>query len=151
MSSPETRLERQLQEALALERTLISTLQPHLAMTPPGPYRRLLERHLQETRGHAANLSTRIRRHTSLTRIALNVALTAAGQLFNLAKGPFDLIRGGGVPDLVENAKDECASEALEIATYEAIEALAEALGDDETAELARSHRADEERMLEDL
>jgi ferritin-like metal-binding protein YciE len=151
MSSPQTRLEHQLQHALATERTLISTLQAHIAMTPPGPYRRLLERHLHETRGHAVNLSSRIERRTSLTGTALNLAHSAAGQIFNLAKGPFDLIRGGGGPDLLENAKDECASEALEIATYDAIEALADAIGDEETAELARSHRADEERMLQEL
>ena len=43
------------------------------------------------------------------------------------------------------------ATEALEIATYDALEALAEAVGDSETAKLARRHRADEERMLADL
>ena len=52
---------------------------------------------------------------------------------------------------MLANAKDECASEALEIATYDAIEALAETVGDDEIAALARAHRADEERMLADL
>ena len=38
-----------------------------------------------------------------------------------------------------------------EIATYDAIEALAEAIGDTDTAALARAHRRDEERMLADL
>jgi ferritin-like metal-binding protein YciE len=151
MSSPETRLEHQLQQALATERMLVTTLQAHIAMTPPGPYRRLLERHLRETRSHAVNLSSRLESNTSLTGTAINLAHSAAGQLFSLAKGPLDLIRGGGGPDLLKNARDECASEALEIATYDAIEALADALGDEETAELARSHRADEERMLQDL
>jgi hypothetical protein len=70
-----------------------------------------------------------------------------------LAKGPLDLIRGGTSFDekLLKNAKDECATEALEIATYDAIEALAEELGETAIAELARRHRADEERMLADL
>src|SRR5439155_8560147 len=48
-------------------------------------------------------------------------------------------------------AKDECATEALEIATYDAIETLARELGDEETARLAARHRADEERMLAGL
>ena len=49
----------------------------------------------------------------------------------------------------MKNAKDACATEALEIATYTAIERLARSVGDDETAELAASIRADEEKMLE--
>jgi ferritin-like metal-binding protein YciE len=49
---------------------------------------------------------------------------------------------------VLKNAKDACASEALEIATYTAIECLAQRVGDDETARLAASIRADEERML---
>jgi ferritin-like metal-binding protein YciE len=151
MSSPETRLERQLQIALATERTLISTLQAHLEMTPPGPYRLLLERHLHETRTHAVNLSSRLEPGTDLAGTAINLVHTAAGQLFNLAKGPLDLLRGQPGPDLLKNARDECASEAFEIALYDAIEALALAVDDEDTAELARTHRAEEERMLADL
>jgi rubrerythrin len=69
-----------------------------------------------------------------------------------LGKTPFDLLRGsGGEEKVLKNAKDACASESLEIATYTAIERLARSVGDDETAELAASIRADEERMLERL
>ena len=50
---------------------------------------------------------------------------------------------------MLKNAKDACATEALEIATYTAIERLAGAVGDPETAKLAASIRADEEKMLE--
>ena len=42
MSSPEIRLDRYLHEALALERTLITTLTLHLTAAPPGVYRRRL-------------------------------------------------------------------------------------------------------------
>ena len=81
-----------------------------------------------------------------------SLAETIVGQLVTLAKGPLDILRGHGQPEkLLKNAKDECAAEALEIATYDAIEALAEALNDTETAELARAIRKDEERMLADL
>jgi ferritin-like metal-binding protein YciE len=153
MSSPEARLDRHLREALATERALITTLQAHLAQTPPGPYRRLLQRHLHETRVHATNLATRSNSTFSLTGTAISLAQTAIGQALSLAKAPLDLVRGGTDTRerLLKNAKDECATEALEIATYEAIEALATALGDEETATLARNHRDDEERMLQDL
>src|SRR4051794_23833197 len=152
MPSPETRLDQYLHEALALERTLTTTLQAHYQQTPPGAYRKLLARHLEETRTHAAALSNRLgAADTSLAHAALGLAYSALGQAFNLAKAPLDLVRGGAQPDLVKNARDEAASEALEIALYDAVEALAEAVGDDATATLARSHRAEEERMLDDL
>ena len=48
---------------------------------------------------------------------------------------------------MLKNAKDACASEGLEIATYTAIERLARSVGDEETARLAASILADEEKM----
>ena len=75
---------------------------------------------------------------------------SVVGQALALGKAPFDLLRGsGGEEKVLKNAKDASASEALEIATYTAIERLAAAVGDDETATLAASIRADEEKMLE--
>jgi rubrerythrin len=63
-----------------------------------------------------------------------------------------DLLRGtGGEEKVLKNAKDACATEALEIATYTALERLAESVGDNETAGLAHSIRADEQRMLDRL
>ena len=60
------------------------------------------------------------------------------------------MLRGsGGEEKVLKNAKDACASEALEIATYLAIEHLARAVGDEQTAALAAEIRADEEAMLE--
>ncbi len=67
-----------------------------------------------------------------------------------LAKTPLDLVRGtGGEEKVLKNAKDACATEALEIATYTALERLARSVGDSETAELAESIRTDEQRMLD--
>ena len=75
---------------------------------------------------------------------------TVVGQALALGKTPFDLLRGsGGEEKVLKNAKDACATEALEIATYTAIERLARAVGDDETARLAASIHADEQKMLE--
>jgi hypothetical protein len=62
------------------------------------------------------------------------------------------MLRGkSGEEKLLKNAKDECATEALEIATYDALHTLAEAVGDEKTARLADRHRGQEERMLEQL
>jgi ferritin-like metal-binding protein YciE len=145
-------LNQYLNEALATERALVTTLTAHLAMTPRGEYRRLLERHLRETRGHAAALEHRIEPHSSLIGDTIGLAETVIGQVLALAKSPLDVLRGHGQDEkLLKNAKDECATEALEIATYDAIEAVAIELGDTATAALAAAHRSDEERMLGDL
>jgi len=50
---------------------------------------------------------------------------------------------------VLKNAKDASASEALEIATYTALERLADRAGDRQTAKLAASILADERKMLE--
>ena len=64
-------------------------------------------------------------------------------------KTPFDLLRGsGGEEKVLKNAKDACSTEALEIATYTALERLAKDVGDEKTEKLAASIRADEEKML---
>ena len=52
---------------------------------------------------------------------------------------------------MLKNAKTEYFNEHEEIATYTAIEALAEAVGDQETAKLAREIRREEERMAKFL
>jgi rubrerythrin len=48
---------------------------------------------------------------------------------------------------MLKNAKTEFFNEFEEIATYTGIEALAEAVGDKDTAKLAREIRREEERM----
>src|SRR3954471_3392671 len=141
-----------LNEAHATEQALVRTLQAHVALTPRAPYRDLLEHHLEETRGHAGAVERRLRdlgAGSSLVGATLGLAQSVLGQVLALSKGPLDVLRGhGGEEKLLKNAKDECATEALEIATYDAIETLARELGDSETARLAARHRADEERML---
>src|SRR4051794_32661181 len=150
-----TTVEQLLNEANATEQALITTLQAHLAMTPPGPHRELLDRHLTETRRHAGAVAERLDELDAgggVVAPGTGLARTLVGQALALSKGPLDLLRGGSVEEkLLKNARDDCAAEALEIATYDALEALAEASGDRETARLAARHRADEERMLAGL
>jgi ferritin-like metal-binding protein YciE len=153
MNADQQKVVQCLNEAEANERALVRVLQSQIAMTPRGPYRSALETHLDETRGHADRVATR-RRDLGQGRNPLGAVVgvveSAVGQAFALTKTPFDLVRGsGGEEKVLKNAKDACASEALEIATYTAIERLAQRLGDDETARLAASIRGDEEKMLE--
>jgi ferritin-like metal-binding protein YciE len=141
-----------LNEAHATEQALTRTLQAHIAMTPRGGYRTDLERHLQETRAHATNLQQRLEElgeSRSMVLMGVGVLQSLVGQALALGKGPFDSLRGAsGEEKLLKNAKDESATEALEIATYRALEHFARRIGDAKTARLAASIRGDEERML---
>jgi ferritin-like metal-binding protein YciE len=141
-----------LTEAHGTEQALTRTLQAHIAMTPRGSYRTDLKRHLRETRSHATSLQQRLQelgQRRRLVGIGVGAMQSLLGQAAALGKGPFDLLRGAsGEEKLLKNAKDESATEALEIATYRALEHFARGVGDDQTARLAASIREDEERML---
>ena len=142
-----------LNEAHATEQALTRVLQSQIAMTPRGAYRTALETHLRETRDHAERVARRLEalRQGSNPLLAVVGAVDAVvGQALALGKTPFDLLRGsGGEEKVLKNAKDAYATEALEIATYTALERLASSVGDDETAKLAASILDEEEKMLQ--
>lgn len=152
MSQSEQKVVQYLNEAHASELGLVQVLQAQVAMTPTGSYRSALEKHLDETRDHARRIDRRVAElgpGANPFQTAMGWAEDALAQTFALAKMPFDLWRGsGGEEKVLKNAKDACAAEALEIATYTALEHLARAVGDETTAKLAASIRSDEEKML---
>jgi ferritin-like metal-binding protein YciE len=153
MSNSEQKIVQYLNEAHASEVALVRVLQSQIAMTPRGSYRSGLEKHLGETRDHAQRTRDRLRElghGGSPIQAATGVAQSVVGQALAIGKTPLDLVRGtGGEEKVLKNAKDAAATEALEIATYTALERLARAVGDETTAKLAASIRADEERMLD--
>ena len=158
MSQSEQRKQQQkvvqyLNEAHATEHALVRVLQSQIAMTPRGSYRTALETHLRETRGHANRVERRLKaldEGSNPLMAVVGVLETVAGQALALGKTPFDLLRGsGGEEKVLKNAKDACATEALEIATYTALERLARSVGDEETAKLAATILADEQKMLQ--
>ena len=70
------------------------------------------------------------------------------GKVKAVAKGPMHMLRGTGEQEkMLKNAKTEYFNEHEEIATYLAIETLAEKVSDSETAKLARGIRREEEKM----
>ena len=153
MTRDQQKVVQYLSEAHASEQALVRELQSQIAMTPRGSYRTLLETHLDETRRHADRIQRRLRTlgqgGNAITAV-VGAVQSVVGQAVAIGKAPLDLVRGsGGEEKVLKNAKDACAAEALEIATYAAIVRLAEQVGDEETAKLAASIRADEERMLE--
>ncbi len=153
MSKPEQKVVQYLGEARASEVGLVSVLRSQIAMTPSGSYRDGLEKHLDETQGHARRIAKRLgelEQGRNPVQVFVGFAETLISQSLAVSKTPFDLLRGsGGEEKVLKNAKDACATEALEIATYTALERLATRVGDQQTAKLAASIRGDEKRMLE--
>jgi len=153
MSQSTQKIVQYLNEAHATEVALTRVLQSQIAMTPSGRYRDGLETHLGETRDHARRVQERLGdldAGNNPVQVVVGVAEGVLGQVLAFAKSPLDLVRGGsGEEKVLKNAKDACATEALEIATYTALERLARSVGDETTADLADSIRADEQKMLD--
>src|SRR5215208_4442456 len=139
MTQAQQKIVQYLNEAHATEVGLVRVLQSQIAMTPRGTYRTALEKHLRETQSHAEAVEKRLAelgQGGSPIQAGIGVAESVIAQALALGKTPLDLLRGtGGEEKILKNAKDASATEALEIATYTAIERLARAVGDSATAQ----------------
>src|SRR5271165_4298620 len=128
MDKTEQKIVQYLSEAHSTEQALVTVLQSQIAMTPRGSYRDGLESHLRETRDHATRVQRRLDElgpGSSPLQAGVGLVQSIVGQALALGKTPLDLVRGtGGEEKVLKNAKDACATEALEIATYTAIESL---------------------------
>jgi ferritin-like metal-binding protein YciE len=144
MNERDAKLVQYLSEAYGKERELETALQAHIAMTPKGPYKKRLQQHLKETKSHAKQVERRIKQLGG----GGQTLQTAVGKLTAAAKGPLHAVRGDSEQEkMLKNAKTEYWNEHEEIATYLAIETLAERVQDSETAKLARGIRREEEKM----
>src|SRR6478609_3919710 len=144
LNERDTKLVQYLSEAYGKERELEAALGAHIAMTVKGPYKKRLQQHLKETKSHARQVERRIKQLGGGTQTLQGTA----GKLTAVAKGPLHMVRGSGEQEkMLKNAKTEYFNEHEEIATYLAIETLAERVKDSETAKLARAIRREEERM----
>jgi len=148
LNEREAKLVQYLSEAYGKERELETALEAHIAMTTKAPYKKRLKQHLRETKAHAKGVERRIKKLGGGGQLTQ----TAVGKAMAAAKGPLHMLRGSGEQEkMLKNAKTEYFNEHEEIATYLAIETLAERVGDQETAKLAKEIRRDEERMAKFL
>jgi ferritin-like metal-binding protein YciE len=159
VNARDAKLIQYLNEAFGKEKQLETALQAHIEMTTRPPYRKRLQQHLTETKNHARQVERRIKQlggtaeavpvpGPELVSEAAAKVTEVAQKGVALAQGPLHAVRGTGENEKqLKNAKDEFSNEAAEIATYTAIQTLAETVGDRDTAKLARSIRRDEERM----
>jgi ferritin-like metal-binding protein YciE len=154
-----TKLIQYLDEAYGLERRLETALQAHLQLATRTTYKQRLRAHLTETKRHSRDVQRRIKQlggtpetvdlpgPDAVSGIA-QAAVAGAQRAAALVQGPLHALRGTGEEEKqLKNAKTEYASEAEEIATYSAVIALAETLGDTDTVRVARAILREEERM----
>lgn len=161
LSTRDQKLIQYLNEAYGKEKELETALQAHIAMTTKTPYRKRLQEHLKETKGHAREVQRRIKQLGGKAELvpapgpvaeAAGAVTSAASKAVSAAKGPLHVLRGTGEQEkMLKNAKTEYFNEHEEVATYLAIETFAEKVGDKETAKLAKGIRREEERMAKFL
>jgi ferritin-like metal-binding protein YciE len=155
----DAKLVQLLNEAYTKEKQLETALQAHVEMTTREDYAKRLNDHLKETKSHATQVSKRIKQlggnpetvslpgPEGLTKAAESVS-EAVGKAKAAAKGPLHAVRGSGEQEkMLRNARTQFQEEAHEIATYTVIESMATAVGDKQTAKLARDILRQEERM----
>jgi ferritin-like metal-binding protein YciE len=159
LSARDGKLVQYLNEAYGKEKELETALQGHIGMTTRGPYKKRLQQHLTETKRHARALEKRVKRlggtpqTVPIERLdplakGAGVAVELGARAAAAAKGSLHALRGTGEQEkMLKNAKSEYAEEHEEIATYTAIQTLAQALGDADTAKLARAILREEQSM----
>ena len=159
----DAKLVQLLNEAYTKEKQLETALQAHVQVTTRDDYAKRLKDHLKETKSHATQVSRRIKQlggnpetvslpgPGGLTKAAESVS-DVVGKAKAAAQGPLHAVRGSGEQDkMLHNARTEYQEEAHEIATYTVIDSLATAVGDKQTAKLARDILRQEERMQQFL
>jgi ferritin-like metal-binding protein YciE len=164
VNARDAKLIQYLNEAYGKEKELETALQAHIAMTTKDAYRKRLQDHLKETRGHAREVERRIKQLggkaeagpvTSGPDVLTEAATTAtslASKAVAAAQGPLHALRGTGEAEkMLKNARTELTDEFHEIGQYTGIESLADTVGDKDTAKLARGIRREEERMAKFL
>lgn len=145
-TATDMKLSQYLLEAYGKEKELETALHAHIEMTERKPYKKRLKQHLTETKRHAREVERRLKVYNGagagkgITSFAKRATATA--------KGPLHALRGASSEEKqLKNAKTQYSDEHEEIATYTAIEVLADQVGDKETAKVARQIRREEERM----
>lgn len=149
-----------LNEAYGKEQQLETALQAQIATADRKQLKDGLRDHLKVTKAQSRALKKRIKQLGSQAAVGPDLpgpgvvsdvaaaATSAANKAAAAAKGPIQALRGTSPADNdLRLVRDGLWNEAEEIAHYDVILAVAEKLGDTETAKLARAHRRDEEKM----
>jgi ferritin-like metal-binding protein YciE len=137
-------LVKHIDEALAMEQNVLRMLDSMIQSTDDDKIKEELRLHKLETEGQADRLTRRLEAHDASPSVVREVGGIAGA----LMKGVIDVVRG---EKAARNARDAYATEHLEIAAYQLLERVAVRAGDEETAEVARQNRKEEESMAETI
>jgi ferritin-like metal-binding protein YciE len=135
---------KHIDETLAMEQNVLRMLDGMISTTEDEEIRSELRHHKLETEEHASRLERRLEANDA----SPSTVREAAGIMNALMKGVVDMARSEKAG---RNARDGYATEHLEIASYQLLERVAQAAGDEETAEVARQNRKDEEAMAKKI
>ena len=137
-------LVKHIDEALAMEQSVLRMLDGMISSTDDEEIRSELRHHKLETEQHAERLEKRLAAHDA----SPSTVREMTGLMNALMKGVLDRVRNEKAG---RNARDGYATEHLEIASYQLLERVAQRAGDEETAEVARLNRKDEEAMAKKI
>ena len=137
-------LTKHIDEAIAMEQNVKRMLDSMIATTDDLEIKEELRLHKLETEGQIDRLNARLEAHGA----SPSVVREATGIAQALMKSAMDMVRSEKAG---RNARDGYATEHLEIASYQLLERVAQAAGDEETAEVARRNRAEEEAMAQKI
>jgi len=137
-------LVKHIDEALAMEQSVLRMLDGMISSTDDEEIRSELRHHKLETEQHAERLEKRLAAHDA----SPSTVREMTGLMNALMKGVLDRVRN---EKAWRNARDGYATEHLEIASYQLLERVAQRAGDEETAEVARLNRKDEEAMAKKI
>jgi ferritin-like metal-binding protein YciE len=129
-----------VQDAHAMEFNVEMMLESMIKAAEDAKTKGLLQEHLEQTHDHKRRIEERLDAldsHASIRKTGESVAVA-------LPKGLVDRLRSDQAGKI---ARDGFVAEAVEIAAYSLLEQFAMRRGDEATADVARTNRADEEEM----
>lgn len=141
MTDLEQQLTNYIEDAHAIEQHMLFALDQMISATEDSEMRGHLQDHRAETECHRDRLAERLEAYGESPSTVKD-----AGQVLSaLSKGLIDKARADNVG---KTARDGYVAEHLEIASYELLERVATIAGDEQTADVARRNRSDEEAMV---
>lgn len=130
-----------LQDACAMERHIVQVLEGQVKDTADYPQiQSRVQQHLDETRMHEQRMEQRLTAYGEKRSAVKTLGTSLMGSLTGAAGG-------GRTDDLSKAARDDYATEHLEIAAYELLIATAQLCGDHETITAAKANLRDEVAM----
>src|SRR4051812_26693134 len=160
LNARDAKLVQFLNEAHAKEAELEADLTAHISLTQKAPYKKRLQQHLTETRNHKPRVASRIKQLGGQATQGVrapgvpDAVGELAGKGIAAVKGQVGIARAALTEQAethLRNAREELREEYVEIGTYTAIEALANEVGDKDTAKLVRDIKRDEQKTADYL